>query len=51
MSKCKKNENEVQSIIENIKSYLRTLLQMSILLILIILLLIFKKQYFKIDSI
>jgi len=50
MSKCKKNEDEVKTMVENIKSYLKTLSQMSILLTLIILLLIFKKRFFKIDS-
>ena len=50
MSKCKKNEDEGKTMVENIKSYLKTLSQMSILLTLIILLLIFKKRFFKIDS-
>jgi|OM-RGC.v1.031306773 hypothetical protein len=50
MSKCKKNEHEVKNMIENLKAYMFSVFQMSILLILIIVLLIFKKQYFKKDS-
>ena len=50
MTQCKKNENEVQTFVENSKHYLRTLFQTFLLLSLIITLIIFKKRFFTVDS-